>query len=257
MARPNCLRIAIIALLSGLLPAATPGVASSPEPLPEKCEYPAPGHVVYSGPSGKQFGACLDGAHRSEIRELKISSHGGDAWQTLQVVERYRGKIDLVIVTQWCNSSCANYVIPAATNLIVLPHSYVTVHGSIDPDAIADYNNAQRKILASKYPQVPASEWDKTFKKTIDGVKAELPVQNDFEKRLLSCPAWLHPDEYVASEIAKGRLHKSAKEVKGLVVTKKMAMRCLKHTHILSYWSPASQSELPSELSKTGAVLAP
>jgi hypothetical protein len=239
------------------LPVAAAGVVSSSALLPEGCTYGAPGYVTYSGPTGTELGACLDGAQTSEIRELKISSHGGDALQTLQAIERYLGKIDLVIVTQWCNSSCANYVIPSARRLIVLPNSYVIVHGSLDPDAAMNDFKAQQSELASKYPKVPASAWDKTFKKTISDIRAELPVQADFERRRLSCPAWLHPDEYVAGEIAKGRLRKSAEEVKGLVVTKRMAMRCLKHTHIVDYWSPTSQSELPENILKKGAILAP
>ena len=245
----------LLAILLGTFPFAASGTESPLEPQKE-CAYPAPGQVVYSGHAGLDLGACLDGAHASEIRELKITSHGGDARQTLQVVTRYRGKIDLVIVARWCNSSCANYVIPAAKKLIVLPDSYVIVHGSIDPDAVAKDIETHRKALVEKYPQIPASEWDKTFEKTINDLKAQRALQDDFEKRRLQCSAWLHPDEFVANEIAAGRLRGTAEEIKGLVVTKKMAMRCLKRTRILSYWSAASQNDLPEELVKEGALLA-
>jgi len=246
----------IPALLIESFAVAGSDATSLTEPPPQ-CIYPASGHVVYSGHAGLDLGACLDGAQASEIRELKITSHGGDAVQTLHVVTRYRGKIDLVIVAQWCNSSCANYVIPAAKKLIVLPNSYVVVHGSIDPQAVAKDMDTQRKALADKYPQIPASEWDKTFEKSLTDAKAQRAIQDKFEKRYLSCPAWLHPDEIVANEIAAGRLRGAAEEIKGLVVTKKMAMRCLKHTQILRYWSAASQNELPDELTKKGALLAP
>lgn len=94
------------------------------------CEYPTPHSVVYAGDSS-QIGACLDAVKDGEISELRITSGGGKAWETLQIARRMRGRINL-LVDGLCASSCANYLLPAAKQVRVEPHSYVLLHGSIN-----------------------------------------------------------------------------------------------------------------------------
>ncbi|MDE2112420.1 MAG: hypothetical protein KGJ79_14850 [Alphaproteobacteria bacterium] len=227
---------------------------------PDRCVYLADRRIVYTGHTGIGLGKCLDEAHIPEIRELRITSHGGDAWQTLQVVERYSGKIDLVTVDRWCNSSCANYVIPAAKQLAVLPHSYVIVHGSLDHDAIQRIRrseNSQRHAFRREHPGIPVRVFDEAFQRMMAKLGTEGAAQDAFEKRRLSCRGWLHPTGYVSREVAEGKLDAKAKNAKGIVVTKGMAERCLKHTEILEYWSPNSQNDLPKSLRLKGAFLGP
>ena len=223
----------------------------------EGCTYLSPGRLAYVGDTGEKFGACLDGAHTAAIRELQISSHGGDAWQTLQVVERYRGKLDLLVVTGRCNSSCANYVIPAVKRLIVRPHAYVIVHGSIDPDAVAHYLGFQRKALQKQFQNAKPEDLDKAAAGAIAEITKQRAVQDAFENRNLACAEWLHPDDYVSAQIARGRVEKKASDVTAVIVTSAMAKRCLKRTRIVQFWQPDSDSKRLSALFKKGAILAP
>lgn len=219
----------------------------------EECAHGSPGHVIYRGESGDGLGACLDGAKAEQIAELTITSHGGDAWKTLQVVARYEGRINLVRIDGWCNSSCANYVIPAARRLIVMPDSYVVVHGSIEPAAVERQLAAQRDELRRTYPQVPPADLDHAQQKAIDDVRAKRAVQDDFEKRWLSCREWLHPDDYISEHVAPA----SREAISALVVSETMARRCLKHTEIQHFWSVRRQEDLPNAMKEKGAVLVP
>ncbi len=250
----------VIAFLFTGCAIASPSTENTNPSTTDRCVYFAAGRITYTGHTGNELGKCLDGAHIPEVRELRITSHGGDAWQTLQVIERYSGKIDLVIVDHWCNSSCANYVIPAAKRLVVMPHSYVIVHGSIDRHVIQHIQcaeHSQRRTFQREHPKIPVRVFDEAFQRMITKLGVERAVQDAFERRRFSCREWLHPDGYVSREVAEGKLNIPSREVKGIVVTKGMAQRCLKHTQILEYWSPNSQSELPKSLQMKGAFLAP
>ncbi len=226
-------------------------------PSTDACTYKSPGHVVYKGATGNALGECLDGAGAATIDELTITSHGGDAWATLQVALRYRNRIDRVVVAQWCNSSCANYVAPIAKHLIVQPSSYLVVHGSIDPSLVRKSIDSQRAALVREHPEVPAAGWDAALAKSLSDVRAERLVQDGFEKDLISCPEWLHPDEFVTDAIAHGRLPKAASDGTGLVVTQAMAKRCLRSTQIEDSWFPRTQADLPAYMTNKGAVVAP
>lgn len=77
----------------------------------ERCEQTSPGHVVYQGESAG-LRACLDKFALTEIGELRVTSPGGEAWGTLDIAQRFAGRIDRLVADGLCASSCD--LIPAA-----------------------------------------------------------------------------------------------------------------------------------------------
>jgi hypothetical protein len=76
--------------------------------------------------SAKKIRAIPDPA---AIKVMVIESGGGivlPAIQLAELAERYRW---LIVVSNLCSSSCANYVFLANTEKIVLPNSFVSWHG--------------------------------------------------------------------------------------------------------------------------------
>jgi hypothetical protein len=202
----------------------------------KECTHPTPGHVVYDGDSA-ELGTCLDGAGSERIRELRITSRGGDAWETLQIMQRFSGRIDLVIVDHMCASSCANYVLPAAKRILVRSGSIVILHGSIDLQVVADYADSHREELHRQHPEVPAEQLDESMGRMLDEFKAKAASQAEFERERLRCRDWLDPRLHFASQ-------KVPPQMKWLVVTRTMAERCLKETRIDRFWDPPTQHTL-------------
>lgn len=99
----------------------------------ERCEMVRPAQMVCSGASDRLL-KCLDYLEvDGALHALRITSAGGETGRTLLTAKRLIGKLDVLIVDKLCASSCANYLVPAASKLMVNPNSYVILHGSVNP----------------------------------------------------------------------------------------------------------------------------
>jgi hypothetical protein len=151
------------------------------------------------------------------------------------------GKLDLVIVDKECASSCANYVLPAAESIMVLPNSYVLLHGSIT-------EHSANVVYMSSSPNMPPN-WKLEAKKQMDRqLHADAADQAAFESMRLSCAEWLHPKEFIARKLESSNSPMTIDDIDWLLVTPEMAARCLKRTQIDFFWEPPVQDELPNEI---------
>lgn len=235
-----------LAALGVMLSAAPASAQAAFELPPEEAECVVSGANVHYRGASEGLGACLDSAGVATIAELRVASRGGDAQRTLADMQRYAGRIDLVIVDGFCGSSCANYVLPTARRLIVPENAYVMVHGSIDAEQVRAFLQAQRPNLLQQ--GVPEDEVDEVIANSVAAVAESEHAQDAFAEERLSCLDWLRPHLNEAA-IAPTR------DVAGLIAAESMARRCLKHTHIESYWSAASDEALPALIQQRNMVL--
>jgi hypothetical protein len=211
------------------------------------CEQPAAGVVQFTGDSVK-LGPCLDSFGLDRIEELRITSGGGGAWETLESMRRYQGRIDLVVVRKLCASSCANYVLPAARRLRVEPDSYVLLHGSLSLRDLDGQETTARETMRSyfsqQHPDLSAHEIagrvDEEWKKLRDSTVVQIPVQEDFARGVIACADWLEPTTHEADPPPAW--------VAWLLVTPEMARRCLKVTEVVEFWPPEEETAFSREL---------
>jgi hypothetical protein len=203
------------------------------------CEQPTPGHVIFAGDS-TDLGDCLAKVTDGEIRELRITSSGGDALPTLRLAEKYRGHLELMIVDGLCAASCANYLLPAAQRVRVNEHSYVLLHGSMSP---GDFE-AQKARIESELREKSPGTSDDDITRLLESARRELtaaaPLQKAFAQKTLACGDWLAPDSTKAGH--------SADPSWFLVVTPEMARRCLKTARVEAFWAPEPEDQFAPEL---------
>lgn len=86
--------------------------------------------IIYIGPTELGLVHCLLDLGPAGATQLEITSSGGSvptAIWAAQLVETFRLRVS---VASFCASSCANYILPAAREVVILPYSIVTVHGA-------------------------------------------------------------------------------------------------------------------------------
>lgn len=206
----------------------------------------APGHVIYRGPSG-DLGECLEDVGSTTIAELRISSTGGDVEKTLEAVTR--DSIDLLIVEGLCASSCANYVVPAASRLIVEPDSYVLLHGSANMALFESEISIFRQEMRRETPELTEEELDEQIRRLLDTIRTLIERQAAFESQQLACRDWLRPHENAA-------MIENAPRKGELLATPVMANRCLRFTRIERFWLPADLEDLPQAIAEVQPVFA-
>lgn len=209
------------------------------------CEHPKPARVIYRG-STDGLADCLDDAGAGLIEELRITSSGGAAWDAMRLMQRYAGRIDLLVVETLCASSCANYVIPAANRLRVEPDSVVLLHGSpnlrdLDPQKPGVIEQLKASLSAVR-PEASATDVEKEAEAAWDRMRQETitmqPVQQSWARTTLRCDDWLDPHRHRGEPLPPG--------TQWLLVTPEMARRCFKSTRITDFWPPAQ--DYPAEL---------
>lgn len=218
------------------------------------CKPANEGKVFFRGRS-HDLGACLRSVAGSRIRELRIDSAGGEADRTLAAMSQFLGKIDLLIIDGVCGSSCANYVVPVAEALLVKPNSYILLHGSIEVSHIRSSLKAQRADLAQRYPEIPSAELDRLLEAAAEAYSAPEKSQAEFEQKRLSCSDWLRPSNTIKARYAAAPPATRPGEPHWLLVTPRMADRCLKQTRIRSFWA-VPEGRMPAQLTAIGAVRA-
>ena len=89
--------------------------------------------IVFFGDSGAELSLCLLQRRASNPKIIKITSPGGQASASMMSAYTIRAMGLSIVVDRYCNSSCANYLLPAAKSITVPEGSYVMVHGSVGP----------------------------------------------------------------------------------------------------------------------------
>ena len=103
------------------------------------CTWSADGsQVTITGPTDRRMLDCL--LQRDAAPDtLQINSLGGNVEYALTIAERLAPSAPRVIVDGNCSSSCANFILPIARHIVLLPDALVLLHGSADPALLARF----------------------------------------------------------------------------------------------------------------------
>ncbi|WP_226635967.1 hypothetical protein [Brevundimonas poindexterae] len=131
-----------VLLLLGLL---TPGCAAISDWRDHRrastasCVWSADGsQVSITGPTDARMLNCL--LRRETAPDtLQINSLGGNVEYALAIAERLAPAAPRVVVDGNCSSSCANYFLPIARQIVLLPDALILLHGSADPALLARF----------------------------------------------------------------------------------------------------------------------
>jgi hypothetical protein len=204
----------------------------------ERCDQLSPRIVDFAGRS-ENLAACLDGLKVDGIDELRITSVGGDAWKTLELAQRIRGRLDLLTVDTICAASCAAYLIPAAKRLRVLPHSDVFLRTALTLRYVEQLQGSLDEALHKRMPHATEAELarakQQAHERMLENLARQLPAQAQFERETLGCHDWLDVNGHRPA-LPEGRLL--------FRVTPEMAARCLKTTQVTTFWSASSTSRV-------------
>lgn len=119
-----------------------------------RCQATSDGIVDYIGPSDAPLLECIQ-SQQDHIRRIVITSNGGDALVSIQAAELLADSHPDVEVRALCASSCANYIVPVAANLVVQHGSILALHGGAEnsEEFINATEEAGELSLRSQYPE--------------------------------------------------------------------------------------------------------
>ena len=110
---------------------------------PNICRLESEGkRLVISGSTNQKMLACVKKHLTKNVEVLEVKSFGGRVDTAIQIAEVLAPhKLHIEINTS-CSSSCANYFLPVARRITLLPNSQIILHGSIDSGFVARMKNA-------------------------------------------------------------------------------------------------------------------
>lgn len=110
-----------------------------------------------------------------------VNSGGGSVYDAMKIGYLIKENEVRIVVSEYCASSCANYLIPAAKSIAVLPNSIILMHGSI-PRRRADFIDmklASRNITNDDLSK-DMSPFFEEWKKFPDFYVKEVSYENKF-----------------------------------------------------------------------------
>ena len=95
-----------------------------------ECFYNDAGEFVLIGEFGEAARSCFAKTYKKGTQVIRVDSEGGQASTGLILAHRLRGEKFHLIIENMCNSSCAQYLIPAAHEVSLTKNSGILLHGS-------------------------------------------------------------------------------------------------------------------------------
>ncbi len=86
------------------------------------------------GPTDARLVSCLDSAE--DILIVEITSQGGSVRNAIEAGRKLRATGAAMVIVGYCESSCANYLVPAAANVRIAAGARIVLHGSVDAWAL-------------------------------------------------------------------------------------------------------------------------
>lgn len=87
---------------------------------------------------------CIRSHFDNRTNELIVNSAGGSIEMAMDIADHIARPGLTIRVHEKCYSSCANYLLPLATNLVVDPGATIVIHGGIDPQFIQSQHIEKR-----------------------------------------------------------------------------------------------------------------
>lgn len=87
-----------------------------------------------AGPTDDKLVHCLMSA--MNVEAVEITSQGGSVRHAIAAARRVKTMDSALVIVGYCESSCANYILPSASRVRVAAGARVVLHGSVDHWAV-------------------------------------------------------------------------------------------------------------------------
>jgi hypothetical protein len=191
--------------------------------------------LVYIGDTDYHLIACLNvgGGHHRAV--LRITSPGGNS-DIAALAAIYLRLYDMSVeVDGICFSSCANYIAPAANRLVILPFSFLGLHG-----APSEYSEVEARSIEAgvrAMPDVPAAKMEQYVRSNIAMLHRTSEYHKMVQRTLNVGTEWFRLDSIDLPEEAL-----AASELL-LIPSKAMTEKCLKGIKSLKMWEATQDYE--------------
>lgn len=191
--------------------------------------------LVYVGDTDYHLIACLNTGDGHKKAVLRITSPGGNS-DIAALAAIYIRLFDMSVeVDGICFSSCANYVAPAANTLVILPLSFLGLHG-----APTEYSHEEAKIIEADVRamlDIPAAKMEQYVRSNIAMLHRTSEYHKVVQRTLNVGTEWFRLDN----------INLPAKALEGsellLIPSKAMTKTCLKGIRSLEMWETTQDYE--------------
>lgn len=185
----------------------------------EKCRQVSPTVFAIQGEIDDAMAACVEARFRPSTTELVLNSSGGSVEAAIAIARHFEGSRLTMRVRKECISSCANYFLPLAGQLVVEPDALIVIHGGMDPMIIEETRSQGEPDLV------------------ITALSQLADLQLDFARRNGVHPGWLiyRNAGDTATEALDGAWGATSPSTRAYIVEEKMARSCLTGVQIAPY----------------------
>ncbi len=219
-------------LLAVALTSALPATAHADD---EHCRQDSPTVFVIQGEIDDVMAACVKARFQPTTTELLLNSRGGSVEAAITIAQHFEGHGLKMRVLNECSSSCANYFLPLAGQLIVEPGALIVIHGGADP------------MLVEKMREEGEPE------RVVAALSQLAEQQMDFARRNGIHPGWLlyRRSGQASSDALSGDWESASAAIRAYVVEERMARSCLIGVEILPFQDSLDEGLLnPSRAQK-------
>lgn len=203
-------------LLAVALTSALPSTAQADD---ERCRQDSSTVFVIQGEIDDAMAACVKARFQPTTTELLLDSRGGSVEAAIPIAQHFEGQRLSMRVRKECSSSCANYFLPLAGQLIVEPGALIVIHGGADPMLV-------EKMRSEGEPEL-----------VVTALSQLVELQLDFARRNTIHPGWLlyRLAGRATSDALDGVWEGSSASTRAYVVEEKMARSCLTGVEVLPF----------------------
>jgi len=203
-------------LLAVALTSALPSTAQADD---ERCRQDSSAVFVIQGEIDDAMAACVEARFQPTTTELLLDSRGGSVEAAITIAQHFEGQRLSMRVRKECSSSCANYFLPLAGQLIVEPGALIVIHGGADPMLVEEMRDEGEPELV------------------VTALSQLVELQLDFARRNTIHPGWLlyRLAGRATSDALDGVWEGSSASTRAYVVEEKMARSCLTGVEVLPF----------------------
>lgn len=189
--------------------------------------------IKYSGELSKHTLDCLNASPNAET--LIITSTGGEVEVSIDIAREVKRRNMSVEVLAMCASSCGNYIIPAAENVVVHPYAAILLHG-----APADEEEVMRTLLIDALKEAGVPE-ESITKELVDQHLTPLlntrKKHEDFQLEFNIKDKWYSANFELSNQI------ESEEQPDFVLVHPEIALNCNAINNKEKFWYPDTLNE--------------
>ncbi|MCR6659770.1 MAG: hypothetical protein NVV72_10625 [Asticcacaulis sp.] len=190
--------LAVLADVPMSLPAGYPEAQAAMVTLRAKsnvCQITNTGELRFIGDTDN-LDSCLNSIESTPVTTILITSGGGDVAKALPVARRLAGLKVKLKVLGVCASSCANYLVPVASEIEIMPFSIIALHGGMDRTFLKTAEGQLRASLSASEPPPSAEETDSIVKAELSKLNMLLDDQEKFQQEYNVGSDWFELKKY-------------------------------------------------------------